>query len=158
MASTATCDSGGDAGSTAGPCLPPHTIDALYIGRTAPFSKAGRLTLRSGMNKAPVEEFEVMHDIIEGDEHHEKLGIHGGPTRVVHHIPSETYGRLATLLPAGQFDSTHLHPGGMGENVSSTGLGTRDVCIGDVVQAGTAVLQVNEKGGGCVCNICDRFC
>ena len=121
--------------------LPDHRIVRLAIGKAQPFSQAGSLTLQSAMVKGPVDALQCQATIVAGDEHFDPK-VHGGPNRVVHHIPAESYEVLSRELPAGGFDAGVVHPGALGENVSTTGLSPQDVCIGDVIQAGTAVLQV----------------
>lgn len=67
--------------------------------------------------------------------------------KAVHHYAHEHYLVWRALM------STHLEllslPGAFSENFSSTGVTERDLCIGDIVRVGTAILQVTEGREAC---------
>lgn len=72
------------------------------------------------------------------------LRVHGGPDKAVlayaaAHYPSW---RAELTLPG-------LSAGAFGENLTVEGLTERDVCIGDTVALGTAVLQLSQPRGPC---------
>jgi MOSC domain-containing protein YiiM len=80
---------------------------------------------------------------LDGDEQAD-LRVHGGPDKAVcvysaDHLPfwRVTLGR------------DDVGPGAFGENFSVAGVSEADVCIGDVFQVGTAVVQVSQPRGPC---------
>ena len=72
------------------------------------------------------------------------LSVHGGPHKAINAYPSEhyPYWREKLHLP----DMTY---GAFGENFTTGGLLEDEVCIGDVFQAGEAVLQVSQPRQPC---------
>lgn len=82
---------------------------------------------------------------IVGDEHGDTR-VHGGPEKAVHHYAAENY---QTLAQAFAHCAHELLPGSLGENISARGLSERNVCIGDVFQMGSAVLQVSQSRSPC---------
>lgn len=62
---------------------------------------------------------------------------HGGPDRVVSAYPGEHHAHFG------------LAPGTIGENLTTTGLDEHGVCIGDIYQVGTAVIQVSMPRWPC---------
>lgn len=132
------------AGTTAS--LPRHNVNHLFLGKTKAFSKAGKIVIESAMVKDEVPAIVCKTSIVDGDQHATPEPVHGGPNRVVHHIPEENYGILASALQAAahEFDASVLRPGCLGENVSTTGLSAKDVCVGDIIRAGTALLEVGR--------------
>jgi len=80
---------------------------------------------------------------IEGDQQSD-LRVHGGIHKAVYVYPSEHYEYWREQLP----DETM--PWGMfGENLTTTGLIESDVCIGDRLRVGSAVLQVTQPRMPC---------
>lgn len=71
--------------------------------------------------------------------------VHGGTEKAVHLYPAEHYAHLAAAFPAAR----HLVPGGLGENLSTTGLTEDLVCIGDRYAIGTAVIEVSQPRSPC---------
>ncbi|WP_376709251.1 MOSC domain-containing protein [Pseudochrobactrum lubricantis] len=77
----------------------------------------------------------------QGDRKH-----HGGPEKAVHHYAYEHYavwrqeiGERDVLQQAGAF----------GENISTTGLTEETIAIGDIFQAGDAIIQVSQGRQPC---------
>jgi MOSC domain-containing protein YiiM len=80
---------------------------------------------------------------LDGDEQADPR-VHGGPDKAVcvysaDHLP---FWRVA-------LDRHDVGPGAFGENFSVTGLIEADVCVGDVFEVGTAVVQVSQPRGPC---------
>lgn len=71
---------------------------------------------------------------------------HGGPDKALHHYAFDHYATWraeigeAPLLRA---------PGAFGENLSTTGWTEEEICIGDVIRFGTALLQVSQGRQPC---------
>lgn len=128
----------------------PTPLLALLIGSAVPYTRPGS---RSGIAKRPVDAtLDIGVSGLRGDEQGD-LRVHGGPDKAVHHYPFDHYaawrgelGAHALLDAAGAF----------GENFSTLGWTEQTVCIGDVVQAGTAVLEVSQGRQPCW-KLNDRF-
>lgn len=81
----------------------------------------------------------------EGDEQGNTV-VHGGPEKALLQYPEHHYAAWRGEFPA----SAHLFvPGGFGENLVAGGLDESSVCIGDVVEVGSAVLQVAQPRQPC---------
>lgn len=72
--------------------------------------------------------------------------VHGGPEKALHIYPSEHYTHWREAFPdlSGIF-----RPGGFGENISSEGFTEADLCVGDVLAAGSVRLQVAQGRQPC---------
>jgi len=74
------------------------------------------------------------------------LTVHGGPEKAVYAYPAAHYPRWAAEFP------DHAHQfiaGGVGENLTITGITEDAVCVGDVHAIGTARLQVCQPRQPC---------
>src|SRR5690606_1145821 len=128
----------------------PASLLAVLIGSAVPYTRPGSM---SGIAKRPVDAtLDIGVSGLRGDEQGD-LRVHGGPDKAVHHYPFDHYaawrgelGAHALLDAAGAF----------GENFSTLGWTEQTVCIGDVVQAGTAVLEVSQGRQPCW-KLNDRF-
>lgn len=71
---------------------------------------------------------------------------HGGPEKAIHHYPADHLAGWRQEMPelAGL-----IRPGGFGENLSTTGVTERDLCIGDVLALGSARIQVSHGRQPC---------
>lgn len=72
------------------------------------------------------------------------LTVHGGPDKALHHYPADHYAAWRAEL--GRMD---LLPGSFGENLTTTGLTEKTVCIGDIFSLGTARVQVSQGRQPC---------
>jgi len=127
----------------------PTPLLALLIGRAVPYTRPGS---RSGIAKRPVDgALEIDLTGLRGDEQGD-LRVHGGPDKAVHHYPFDHYAAWRGELVHPLLDA----PGAFGENFSTLGWTEQTVCIGDVVQAGTAVLEVSQGRQPCW-KLNDRF-
>ena len=72
------------------------------------------------------------------------LSVHGGPDKAVLAYSAGHYPRWNTELDRGDFS-----PGAFGENLTLQGLAEEGVCIGDVFEVGTALVQVSQPRGPC---------
>jgi MOSC domain-containing protein YiiM len=80
---------------------------------------------------------------LEGDAQAD-LSVHGGPEKAVYFYPREHYPAWEAVLGTGA-----LPPGSFGENVTSEGLLESEVRIGDILQIGTATVQVIQPRSPC---------
>lgn len=130
--------------------LPSIRLDALLTGHAQPFTRPGT---RSAIAKQPQHgQLKVTALGLGGDEQGD-LRVHGGVEKAIHHYPREHYATWATEL------GTHpllAQPGAFGENFSTTGWTERDLCLGDCIRAGTALLQVSQGRLPCW-KLNDRF-
>jgi MOSC domain-containing protein YiiM len=83
---------------------------------------------------------------LEGDEHGDPRN-HGGPEKALHHYAADHYPWLKGNLPSPASD--RCQPGAFGENLVSEGITERDVCVGDVYQLGTALIEVSQPRQPC---------
>ncbi len=116
---------------------------SVQTGRTAPLGpddvpSAFVKTARQG----PVA---VMRLGLDGDEQAD-LSVHGGPEKAVY-----AYGAAHYPHWAGEFPdlAAHFTGGAMGENLTVSGLQESDICVGDIHQAGSALLQVCQPRQPC---------
>nr|WP_100547988.1 MULTISPECIES: MOSC domain-containing protein [unclassified Pseudomonas] len=125
-------------------------LDALLTGRAQPFTRPGS---RSGIAKVPCQEALAVTTLgLAGDEQGD-LRVHGGVEKAVHHYPREHY--AAWLAELGEHPLL-MQPGAFGENFSTTGWTEDDVCLGDLIRAGSALLQVSQGRMPCW-KLSDRF-
>lgn len=125
-------------------------LDALLTGRALPFTRPGS---RSGIAKAPRQEALAVTTLgLAGDEQGD-LRVHGGVEKAIHHYPREHY--AAWLAELGEHPLL-MQPGAFGENFSTTGWTEDDVCLGDLIRAGSALLQVSQGRMPCW-KLSDRF-
>ena len=80
---------------------------------------------------------------LEGDAQAD-LSVHGGPEKAAYFYPREHYPVWEAVLGTGA-----LPPGSFGENITSEGLLESEVSIGDILQIGTATLQVLQPRSPC---------
>ncbi|KQO42595.1 MOSC domain-containing protein [Pseudomonas chengduensis] len=125
-------------------------LDALLTGRAQPFTRPGS---RSGIAKVPRQEALAVTTLgLAGDEQGD-LRVHGGVEKAIHHYPREHY--AAWLAELGEHPLL-MQPGAFGENFSTTGWTEGDVCLGDLIRAGSALLQVSQGRMPCW-KLSDRF-
>lgn len=125
-------------------------LDTLLTGRAEPFTRPGS---RSAIAKQPRDEaLALSANGLAGDEQGD-LRVHGGVEKAVHHYPREHYARWIEEL--GEHPLLG-QPGAFGENFSTTGWTEADVCLGDCIRVGTALLQVSQGRMPCW-KLSDRF-
>lgn len=130
--------------------LPNLHLDALLTGHAVPFSRPGS---RSAIAKIPRQQpLAVTTQGLESDEQGD-LRVHGGVEKAIHHYPREHYASWMAELG----DHPLLtQPGAFGENFSTHGWTEADVCLGDRIRAGTALLEVSQGRMPCW-KLNDRF-
>jgi MOSC domain-containing protein YiiM len=130
-------------GAAGGPAIAQTVLREVRIGKVEPLSGS---PWRSAINKlATTGPVAVSSVAVKGDEQGEAV-IHGGPEKAVLQYAAHYYALWQTEFPA----STHLlQPGGFGENFVAEGFDEGNVCISDVVEVGTVVLQVAQPRQPC---------
>ncbi|WP_194953705.1 MOSC domain-containing protein [Sphingopyxis solisilvae] len=120
----------------------PTEILAVLLGKARPF----RGDERSAIDKRPVADSVAVDAMgLAGDEQADRT-VHGGIDKAIHHYPADHYdwwrGQLNdhALLDA---------PGAFGENISTTGLDEKNVCLGDRFRLGSALVEVSQARQPC---------
>lgn len=121
---------------------PPPVRPIVLTGRVAPLRDDGRL---SAIDKRPAQAPWRTGLSALADDEQADLKRHGGPEKALHHYPFEHYAVWADEIAA---DPLLRRPGAFGENLSTRGWTEANVCIGDVVRFGSALLQVSQGGYG----------
>lgn len=115
----------------------------IRTGRVGPL---GPKNIPSGIRKFPRDDrvavgFHGLADDEQGDRKH-----HGGLEKAIHHYPLAHYAHWQAEIPE---RSALLTSGGFGENFVASGWTESDICIGDIVAVGSAVLQVSQARQPC---------
>ncbi len=124
--------------------MPPASYAVrIFTGTIRPLPGTGRST---GMFKLPLAApIDLGPTGFAGDEQADRQ-VHGGPDKAVHLYPSEHFAALARRFPGA---APLLLPGSIGENLSATGLGESEACLGDVFALGGARLQICQPRSPC---------
>ncbi len=118
-------------------------IVSVNVGTPKPV-RVGDQTVLTSIWKSPVSgRVAVRPHNLAGDTQAD-LTVHGGPYKAVYCYPEEHYAYWSEQLP-----ETELVPGNFGENLTTRGVLETDVCIGDRLRFGTAVLQVTQPRMPC---------
>lgn len=128
----------------------PTRLLGLLVGRAVPYTRPGS---RSAIDKRPLEgALAIGPTGLHGDEQGD-MRVHGGPDKAIHHYPWDHYAAWRLELPG----RTVLDAAGaFGENFSTLGWTEQNICIGDIVQAGSATLEVSQGRQPCW-KLNDRF-
>lgn len=122
--------------------MPPHLL-SVNVARPGTVWYRGR-EFPTGIFKEPVSgRVRVGRLSVKGDVQAD-LTVHGGRDKAVYLYPAEHYDYWRTALGRGD-----LSPGFFGENFTAEGLVEDRVRIGDVLRAGTAVLQITKPRSPC---------
>ena len=119
-------------------------VQAVLTGRTDPhFTADGE---SSAIAKTAVEGPRTVTLFgIEGDEQADPT-CHGGRDKAIHHYPREHYPQWQAVL--GEIDLLD-RPGAFGENISTLGWTEEDLCIGDRLRLGSALVEVAQGRQPC---------
>jgi MOSC domain-containing protein YiiM len=114
------------------------TLISLQVGIPRIVTRDGEEVL-TGIFKSPVDKRVRMRKLnLDGDRQAD-LSVHGGPDKAVYAYPSEHYPFWKKELPEEEFPW-----GAFGENLTTSGLLEKDVCIGDRFTIGTAEVVVTQ--------------
>jgi MOSC domain-containing protein YiiM len=118
-------------------------VASVQVGRVAPL---GPKAAPSGYVKTTVPGAVKVSSLgLSGDEQAD-LSVHGGPEKAVYGYAARHYSDWRVDFPE---KANLLVAGGMGENLTISGLDEGDICVGDVHRAGTALLQVCQPRQPC---------
>ncbi len=122
---------------------PTYQLVSIQVGLPQTYNFEGQ-TWTSGINKSPVQTASVFltKTHFEGDAQAD-LKNHGGVDKAVCVYAYDHYPFWEELL------GKPLSPGAFGENVTVAGLLETDVCIGDIFQLGSALVQVSQPRQPC---------
>lgn len=117
-------------------------VISLNIGRPIVLVRHGR-QYSTAMNRKPVEgPLLLTQSGFEGDRVSDER-VHGGPDRAACCYPLEHYKHMGERL------GKELSPPAFGENLTTEGLLESEVCIGDVFEIGSAIVQVTSPRRPC---------
>lgn len=123
------------------------TVEALMTGKVR--ALANRPERKSGIRKTPADgPVRLTATGLAGDEQGEKKH-HGGLGKALHHYPYDHYPALRARLADTPAIRILENPGAFGENISTTGITERDVCIGDKIRIGGALVQISQGRQPC---------
>ena len=125
-------------------------VEAVLTGRAVDYTRPGS---RSAIDKRPVRgAVAAGPEGLAGDEQGDRR-VHGGPDKAIHHYPAEHY--AAWRAEIGEHPLLAA-PGAFGENISTTGVAEADLCLGDRLRLGAAVVEVSQGRQPCW-KLSDRF-
>jgi MOSC domain-containing protein YiiM len=117
-----------------------HYLANIYCGKIAE-----RYGIETAIEKHPVNtRLYLSLEGLAGDECADKL-YHGGLERALHQYPAEHYAYWQDKYNS----DNQWQAGGMGENLSSTGMTELTVFLGDRYQWGEAIIEVSQPRSPC---------
>lgn len=119
--------------------LPKSIIKQLRLGKIKKLH-----SFKSAIDKQLVEHSYLNWLGLTGDEQAESF--HGGEDRAILQYESDHYQTLAAIFPN---STPYFVDGGFGENFVVTGMNESNMCIGDIVQVGSARLQLSQPRQPC---------
>lgn len=125
-------------------------VEAVLTGRAVDYTRPGS---RSAIAKCPRQGPVLAGpEGLDGDEQGDRR-VHGGPDKAIHHYPHDHYAAWrAELGPHPLLEA----PGAFGENISTRGVTEADLCLGDRLRLGAAVVEVSQGRQPCW-KLSDRF-
>lgn len=120
----------------------PVEVLALLTGKARPFARGESSAIAKAAAEGPIK---IGYLGLEGDEQADPLS-HGGPDKALHQYPADHYAYWGTLSVGHPLLNA---PGAFGENISTWGLVEDDVCIGDRLRLGSALIEVSQGRQPC---------
>lgn len=122
---------------------PSGKILSLFTGRVAnPWPGKPASAISKQLAEGPLD----LEENGFADDRQADMKVHGGPEKAVHHYASEHMEFWREMFP----DHSNLFvPGCFGENLSTTGLTEKNLCLGDILSLGTARVQVCQGRQPC---------
>ncbi len=122
---------------------PETTVDAVFVGHVRllwPGKEPSAIFKTRTDNRLTVSFAGLF-----GDEQADLVN-HGGTDKAIHHYPADHYPFWREEFGAA---ATDFGPGRFGENLSTIGLTEADLCIGDHIRIGTALVQISQGRQPC---------
>ena len=118
------------------------TLNGVFVGRIVD-RWHGRPS--SAIHKLAVDGPQTVTKVGLDTDAQADLNVHGGPDKAVHHYAADHYASWQSegLLPQGTL------PAAFGENLSTFGMNEETLCIGDILTAGSATLQISQGRQPC---------
>lgn len=117
-------------------------VRTLLAGPVAPLAGSAASAIAKRELDAPCW---LGHCGLEGDAQADTRR-HGGPGKALHHYALDHYGWWISRI--GMREAL-ARPGAFGENMSTVGCTESDLCIGDVLALGDAIVQVSQSRQPC---------
>lgn len=125
-------------------------VQTVLTGRALPYTRPGSWSaIAKQVVGGPVQ---VYAEGLAGDEQGDRR-VHGGPDKAVHWYASEHYPLWRDELGSRPILDA---PGAFGENLSTRGVTEADICLGDRLRVGSALLEVSQARQPCW-KLNDRF-
>jgi len=119
-------------------------IISLKVGKAKELKNKEKV-IQSAINKTIVEESYLTKIGFKGDDQVNKK-YHGGPNKAVLFYSSLTYEKLNEVLNI-NLDYKDISP--LGENLLVSDITEEDICVGDILKLGDAVVQVTQPREPC---------
>jgi len=120
----------------------PERVVSVNVGRPTEVPYRGT-TVSTGIFKAPVEGRAMLRRLgFDGDKQADPT-VHGGAEKAAYLYSADAYAWWATEL------GHPLRPAEFGENVTVTGMADDEVCVGDRLRLGEALVQVTGPREPC---------
>ena len=116
---------------------------SVNVAKPRPIQVGGREVMTGIYKEAVAGRVRARRHNLEGDGQAD-LNVHGGEYKAIYAYPFEHYATWERELGRGGFA-----PGMFGENLTVRGATEEQVCVGDVLRIGTAVLQVTHPRTPC---------
>lgn len=120
---------------------PPGREGAVLSVQVGPVAPLGPDGVPSGFRKAPTADRVGVGLLGLSSDRQADLTVHGGPDKAVYFYPDAHYAAWCADYPE---HAALLRAGGFGENLTVSGFDEDTACIGDVVDIGSARLQVTQ--------------
>ncbi|GAB5463785.1 MOSC domain-containing protein [Hoeflea alexandrii] len=118
-------------------------VTGLYVGQVRQLWPGKPV---SAIGKLPTAAAQVLTETGFADDQQADLAVHGGVEKAVHHYAAEHYEAWrAELGPS----ADGFGPGRFGENISTTGMTESDLCIGDRLRLGSAIVEISQGRQPC---------
>ncbi|SMX48776.1 MOSC domain-containing protein [Maliponia aquimaris] len=117
-------------------------IDGMFFGKVA-HRWDGKPP--SAIGKTPVAGHHEIDELGFVSDAQADLDHHGGPDKAIHHYATDHYADWIAegAIPVG------TTPAAFGENIATFGMTETDLCIGDTLRLGTAVVQISQGRQPC---------
>ncbi|MCX7561708.1 MOSC domain-containing protein [Sulfitobacter sp. F26204] len=121
---------------------PSTRIDGLFFGKVQnhwPGRDPSAIDKKPVIGRHDINELGFVEDAQADPDHH------GGVEKAIHHYASEHY---ASWIAEGEIPAGTT-PAAFGENIASRALSEDNLCIGDILQLGSAVVQISQGRQPC---------
>jgi MOSC domain-containing protein YiiM len=119
-------------------------IISLKVGKAKELKNKEKV-MQSAINKTTVDEAYLTDIGFNGDDQFNKK-YHGGPNKAVLFYSSLTYEKVNEVLNI-NLDYKEISP--LGENILVSDIAENDICVGDILKLGEAIVQVTQPREPC---------